>query len=146
MFTIFYGMFRICMCSNIESRYFGRGTNPCGHVDTNSVLLKHRDSLESSFSGAEWVGPRTQDHKVPGSIPGSCRSLFGHLLVMSGSLFRSLLVMLGCVWGVFSDIFRWVWEGFEKSCENVKHTSNNTNYRIWPGVIVQRRAAQSNYS
>ena len=73
--------------SKYKKRYFCCGKSPCGHVATNSVFLKHRESLESSFSGAEitqWVGPQTQDPKVPGSIPGSCRSLFGHFFVMLG--------------------------------------------------------------
>ena len=52
--------------------------------------------------------------------------------------------MLGCVWGVFSDMFGWVREGFEKKYENVKHISKNKIYHILPGVIFQRWAAQIN--
>ena len=100
-----------------KKRYFCCGKSPCGHVDTNSVFLKHRDSLERLYSGAgraQWVGPRTQNPRVPGSIPGSCRSLLGHFLVMSGSLFHIFWDMLGDVWGYFGDGFGWVWDGFEK--------------------------------
>ena len=57
---------------------------------------------------------------MPGSIPGSRRSLFGHVGVTFGSLFGHvgvtfswILEDVGKCLGVLWDIFGWVWDGFE---------------------------------
>ena len=52
--------------------------------------------------------------EVPGSIPGSRRSLLGNFLVMLGSLFRIFWEVLGSVWEYCGGGLRWVWEGLEK--------------------------------
>ena len=57
------------------SRYLGCGKSPCGHGVSCSVCLKHRDPSERLFSGARiawWLGTRTQNPGVQGSIPGLC--------------------------------------------------------------------------
>ena len=52
---------------------------------------------------------------MAGSIPGSRKSLLGHFLVGSGSLFREFWDVLGCVWEWSGDVFRQVWDGFGKN-------------------------------
>ncbi len=54
-----------------------------------------------------------------GSIPGSRKSLLGHLFVGPGPLFREIWDVLGCVREWFGEIFGWVLEGFEKKSEDV---------------------------
>ena len=97
------------------------------------------------FSGArraQWTGPQTQNPEVPGSIPGSRRSLLGHFLVMSGSLFRDLWDMLGYVWEYSGDVFGWVWDGFEKKFRGGR---KNRFFQKCLGVFFMSRAAQNNY-
>ena len=106
-------------CGHCESQtlLFWRGKSPCGHCVSQTLFLKHRDSLEGLFCDAgiaQWGGPWAQNLEVPGSIPGSCRSLLGHFFVMLGSLVRYFWEVLGSVWEYCGGGLGWVWEGLEK--------------------------------
>ena len=83
---------------------------------TDFVFLIHRKPSEEQFCEAripQWVGPRTWNREVVGSIPGSPK-------VISGSLFRRFWDVLGCVWEWFGDVFRWIWDGLEKMSDGVE--------------------------
>ena len=106
----------------IRSRYFGRGRSPCGNGDTVAPYFWCIEILQRLSSGAriaQWVGPRTQNLEVPGSIPGSDGSLFGHFLVMVGSLCFSHFLghvgrCLGILWGCFRMGLWWFREKVPK--------------------------------
>ena len=82
---------------------------PCARAHSGNLTYIHcifdtwRPSEEQVCEARipEWVGPRTWNREVAGSIPGFPK-------VVSGSLFRKFWNVLGCVWewfGTFSDRF-----------------------------------------
>ena len=52
--------------------------------------------------------------------------------VIFGSPFREFWDVLGCVWEWSGDVFRQVWEGFEKKCPT---GSENQNVQNCQGVF-----------
>ena len=75
------------------------------------------------------MAPGRHNLEVPGSIPGSPGSLFGHFLVMSGVTFYDL-------W----DVLGWVWDGFNVFGVGVRERSDkveNLNFRKCQGMLFQ---------
>ena len=89
----------------------------------------------------QWVGPRTQNPRVPGSIPGSRKSFWGHFLVMSGSLFHDFGDVLGCVWEYCGNVFGWFGMFFWKNIfelwgdsEGVKNVFFKSAWEYFPCI------------
>ena len=98
------------------------------------VFLVHRKPSEEQFCEAripQWVGPRTWNREVAGSIPGSPK-------VISGSFWGHFFVNFGMSWdvsgsglGTFSDGFGMVLEKMSDGVEKQKFSKMTGS--IFPG-------------
>lgn len=104
----FYVQYTFLGSEETQSRYFGLGKSPCGCGGSRSLFLMHRESLERQFSGArttKWEGSRTWNLEVPGSIPGSRKSLFWSCWDVCSRIFTYVGSSSGILFGGGGDTF-----------------------------------------
>ena len=98
----------------------------------------HRKPPEEQFCEAripQWVGPRTWNREVAGSIPGSPK-------VISGSFRGHFFVNFGMSWDVSGSGLGTFSDGFGLVLENMSDGSKNSDFQKWPGVFPLHAAIQ----